>query len=132
MNHHRRASGLPLIAAVLAWLVARSGFVGTTFRLLASEISTEFLTDVWNAGGGLPDSFVTAIAQMPDGYLWVGTYNGLARFDGLHFTIFDPANTPALAHARVRKLSVDNQGTLWINTLDGSMTSLRNGIFARE
>ena len=132
MNHHRRTSGLPLIAAVLAWLVMWSGLTVTTLRLRASEISGQYLTDVWNADDGLPDSSVTAIAQTPDGYLWVGTYNGLARFDGLHFTIFDPANTPALAHARVRKLSVDNQGTLWINTLDGSMTSLRNGIFARE
>lgn len=79
-----------------------------------------------------PTVRVTDIAQTPDGYLWVGTYNGLVRFDGLRFVTFDPANTPALAHARVRKLSVDAAGTLWINTFDGSMTSLRQGTFARE
>lgn len=92
----------------------------------------DYQADVWTADAGLPDSSVTALAQTPDGYLWIGTYNGLARFDGKQFVTFDPANTPALAHPRVRQLAVDERGTLWINTLDGSMTSLRQGAFARE
>jgi signal transduction histidine kinase/ligand-binding sensor domain-containing protein len=104
----------------------------TAFSVCGSEFPQEYLTDVWTADDGLPDSSVTAIAQTPDGYLWAGTYNGLVRFDGLRFVVFDPANTPALSHARVRKLSVDDQGTLWINTFDGAMTSLRPGSFARE
>jgi len=91
-----------------------------------------FLTRVWTSENGLPDSSVTSIAQTPDGYLWVGTYNGLARFDGLNFVTFDPDNTPALAHARVRRLHVDKRGGLWVNTFDGSLTSLRAGVFARE
>ncbi len=104
----------------------------TAFSACASEFSDEYLTDVWTADDGLPDSSVTTIAQTPDGYLWVGTYNGLVRFDGIRFVTFDPANTPALAHARVRKLSVDDHGTLWINCFDGSMTSLKQGTFSRE
>src|SRR5208337_1050527 len=106
--------------------------LGTALRAGASGFSGEYLTDVWTADDGLPDSSVTAVAQTPDGYLWIGTYNGLARFDGMRFITFDPANTPALAHARVRTLSVDEQGTLWIDTFDGSMTSLRRGTFAQE
>jgi signal transduction histidine kinase/ligand-binding sensor domain-containing protein len=106
-----------LVTAGLAW---------------ASGMPGGYLTDVWTADEGLPDSSVTSIAQTPDGYLWIGTYNGLARFDGMHFATFDPANTPALAHARVRTLAVDDQGALWINTFDGSMTSWRQGTFARE
>ena len=62
----------------------------------------------------------------------MGTYNGLARFGGMRFVTFDPVNTPALAHARIRQLYVDNLGTLWINTFDGSMTSFRNGAFTLE
>jgi signal transduction histidine kinase/ligand-binding sensor domain-containing protein len=80
----------------------------------------------------MPDSSVADIAQTPDGYLWVGTYSGLARFDGVRFVTFDPENTPALAHARVARLTVDDQGTLWIGTFDGSLTSLRQGKFVRE
>jgi ligand-binding sensor domain-containing protein/signal transduction histidine kinase len=89
----------------------------------------EFVTQVWTVGDGLPDNSVTSIAQTPDGYLWVGTINGLARFDGVRFVTFNPENTPALKHARVDKLFLDKQGTLWINTFDGSLASLRQGDF---
>jgi len=92
----------------------------------------EYQVDVWTSENGLPDSAVTAIAQTPDGYLWVGTYQGLARFDGLRFVTLDPANTPALGQARVERLAVDAQGTLWINTFDGSLTARRHGVFERE
>ncbi len=90
----------------------------------ASLGTGDYLIDVWTADNGLRSSSVTAIAQTPDGYLWIGTYNGLARFDGVRFVMFDPANTPALQRARVRRLNVDASGTLWINTYDGSLTSL--------
>lgn len=51
---------------------------------------------VWGTQDGLPQNTVQAIAQAPDGYLWVGTELGLARFDGLRFTVFDRSNTPEL------------------------------------
>ena len=97
-----------------------------------SAKTSDYLTDVWTSDNGLPDSSVTSIAQTPDGYLWIGTYNGLARFDGVRFVTFDPINTPALKNARITRLSVDAWGALWINTYDGSMTSLRNGVFTPE
>src|SRR5690349_15370409 len=55
----------------------------------------------------LPSSIVTAIAQTPDDYLWVGTYNGLSRFDGERFVTFDPVNTPEISRARIQGLYVD-------------------------
>jgi signal transduction histidine kinase/ligand-binding sensor domain-containing protein len=130
MLRHASETVFALLSGGRKWIFAFLFLA--TFAACASEFSEEYLTDVWTTDDGLPDSSVTAIAQTPDGYLWVGTYNGLVRFDGLRFVTFDPANTPALAHARVRKLSVDDQGTLWINTFDGSMTSLKQGTFARE
>jgi signal transduction histidine kinase/ligand-binding sensor domain-containing protein len=92
----------------------------------------DYLIDVWTGDNGLRSSSVTAIAQTFDGYLWIGTYNGLARFDGVRFVMFDPANTPTLQRARVRRLNVDASGTLWINTYDGSLTSYRDGKFQLE
>ncbi len=90
------------------------------------------MIDSWATENDLPDNFVTSLAQTPEGYLWIGTYNGLARFDGVRFVNFNPANTPALKHARIVKLFLDTQGTLWINTYDGSLTSWRNGVFTTE
>jgi ligand-binding sensor domain-containing protein/signal transduction histidine kinase len=92
----------------------------------------EYLVDSWDSEKGLPDNFVTSIVQTPEGYLWIGTYNGLARFDGSRFVIFRPADTPQLGHGRIVKLFLDAQGTLWINAYDGSLTSWRDGVFKKE
>ena len=110
-------------------------FLAVLTLLAAGRVPAEtsdYLMDVWTSENDLPNSTVTAIAQTGDGYLWVGTYNGLARFDGVRFVTFDPANTPELKHARVVGLFVDAEGTLWINTYDGSMTAWRHGFFTRE
>jgi signal transduction histidine kinase/ligand-binding sensor domain-containing protein len=132
MVRHAIETVFALISTTRTQLAAFLFFLITTLAACGSDFSEEYLTDVWTADDLLPDSSITSIAQTPNGYLWIGTYNGLVHFDGMRFVTYDPANTPALAHARVRKLSVDNQGTLWINTLDGSMTSLRQRTFARE
>ena len=110
------------------WLVC-SGIISFA---AVPEPGGNYLINVWTREEGLQNSSVTSIAQTPDGYLWVGTYNGLARFDGARFVTFEPENTPELLHARIRKLFLDAQGTLWINTYDGSLTSLRGGVFKLE
>ncbi|HEX5218343.1 MAG TPA: two-component regulator propeller domain-containing protein [Verrucomicrobiae bacterium] len=92
----------------------------------------DYLIDTTTVEKGLPNSSVTAIAQTTEGYLWVGTYNGLARFDGERFVKFYPENTPALKHARIRRLVTGPDGTLWISAHDGSITSYRRGQFSLE
>jgi signal transduction histidine kinase/ligand-binding sensor domain-containing protein len=101
-------------------------------RIDCLAATSEYMVDVWSGDNGLPNSSVTAIAQTPEGYLWIGTHNGLARFDGVRFVTFDPVNMPKLKHARIRGLFVDGRGTLWINTYDNSLTSWRNGVFTHE
>lgn len=91
-----------------------------------------YLIDVKDTEHNLPSSIVTAITQTPDGYLWVGTYDGLSRFDGERFVNFHPINTPELSHARVQGLFVDATGTLWIATYRGGLTSYREGVFRQE
>ncbi|HEX4349564.1 MAG TPA: two-component regulator propeller domain-containing protein [Verrucomicrobiae bacterium] len=87
----------------------------------------DYLVDDWDTENNLPSSTVTSIAQTPDGYLWIGTYNGLARFDGARFV-----NTPELGQPRVQGLFLDANGTLWINTFRGGLTSYRAGVFTNE
>jgi ligand-binding sensor domain-containing protein/signal transduction histidine kinase len=78
---------------------------------------------------GLPDGEITAIAQTPDGYLWVGTPRGLARFDGSRFRVYLPRNTPELKHPGIASLLTDHTGRLWIGTADGTMLRWSAGKF---
>lgn len=110
--------------------VTASFFLGSVRAAPAG--SADYLIDVWETKDNLPSSTVTAITQTPDGYLWIGTYNGLARFDGVRFVTFDPGNTPQLGHSRVQGLYLDVTGTLWISTYRGGLTSYRDGVFQLE
>ncbi len=126
--HHPKIP-FPLRRFVFAGLV-----VGTFFCFIRTAVAApvDYLVDGWDTENNLPSSTVTSLAQTPDGYLWVGTYNGLARFDGARFVAFDPVSTPALGQARVQGLFSDASGTLWINTFRGGLTSYRAGAFRKE
>lgn len=90
---------------------------------------TQYVHDVWTSDNGLPQSSVEAIAQTPDGYLWLGTEEGLARFDGVRFVTFSKRNTPSLHSDVIIALLVDRRGTLWIATRGGGLVSLERGVF---
>lgn len=89
----------------------------------------EFRIDNWQTEHGLPQNSITAIAQTPDGYLWLGTFGGLARFDGVRFEIFNPVHTPELGSGRVTLMSVDRRGWLWIHSEGNHLTKMANGVF---
>ncbi len=73
----------------------------------------------WDANDGLPHNTVSAIAQGDDGYLWVGTSDGLGRFDGARFSVFNRLNTPAFRSNVVTSLAKTKDGALWIGTSAG-------------
>jgi len=83
----------------------------------------------WSTEEGLPQSSVHSIVQTPDGYLWIATESGLARFDGLTFRIFDRTTEPAFTSDDICCLDAA-QDTLWIGTADGTLR-LQNGLFHR-
>ena len=76
---------------------------------------------------GLPQNSVISMVQTRDGYLWLGTVNGLARFDGIRFTVFDEENTPGLSSSPVVSLFEDSRGNLWIGTQTAGTVMMRNG-----
>jgi signal transduction histidine kinase/ligand-binding sensor domain-containing protein len=82
----------------------------------------------WTQELGLPQDTIRAIAQTPDGYLWLGTDEGLARFDGYDFVVYDRASG-ALPDNSVIALSADRDGSLWIGT-QGGLTHYQDGHFA--
>jgi signal transduction histidine kinase/CheY-like chemotaxis protein/ligand-binding sensor domain-containing protein len=89
---------------------------------------TQYIQTVWNTDAGLPQSSVYSIAQTKDGYMWVGTELGLARFDGVQFTVFDRRNSKGLAANYIQRLLGSRDGSLWIGT-DSGLTHYQNGSF---
>lgn len=93
-------------------------------QILAEKLNTNssFIIDVWQTENGLPQNSIIAMTQTRDGYLWVGTLNGLAKFDGLRFVVFDENNIPALTDSRIVYLFEDSATNLW-------MSSEASGVF---
>ncbi len=104
--------------------------VGGTTILDPPMVAREFTQRSWQKKDGLPDNQVLALLQTRDGYLWIGTRRGLARFDGRTFAVFDHLNTPAMPDDNCKSLVEDLDGNLWIATDDG-LLRWREGRFTR-
>ncbi|MBV8816931.1 MAG: hypothetical protein JO022_01170, partial [Acidobacteriaceae bacterium] len=74
----------------------------------------QYIRRLWGSRESFPGGAVNAIAQTPDGYLWIGGENGLVRFDGISFRLFDHASAPALPAGHVLGLITDSEGALWV------------------
>ncbi len=109
--------------ALLAALVAGT----TTFALDPNRALTQARLAVWTSESGLPQNTVDAMVQTRDGYMWMGTEEGLVRFDGVRFVVSDRQTAPALRSSFVSSLYETPDGTLWIGTYGGGLARLRNG-----
>src|SRR5688572_13554578 len=101
--------------ALLAGFVARAAEKGDGLTG-GDDFLAHYQVDIFTTDHGLPQNSINATVQTPDGYLWVTTWNGLARFDGVRFTVFDPSNSPGLPSSRLTALLSDSSGALWILT----------------
>jgi diguanylate cyclase (GGDEF)-like protein len=103
-------------------------FAGTqAFALDPARALTQARLSVWTSESGLPQNTIGAIVQTRDGYLWMGTEEGLVRFDGLRFVVSDRQSAPGLRSAFISSLFEAPDGTLWIGTYGGGLYRLRNG-----
>ncbi|HEX6549850.1 MAG TPA: diguanylate cyclase [Gammaproteobacteria bacterium] len=87
--------------------------------LAPDEPFHDYAKTTWSLEQGLPQITVSAIAQDRDGYMWLGTQAGLARFDGIEFRTYTPASTPEIPGVQIQKLLLTSDGTLWIGTYKG-------------
>jgi signal transduction histidine kinase/ligand-binding sensor domain-containing protein len=85
----------------------------------------------WQERDGLPQNTVVAIATTRDGYLWMGTYEGVVRFDGVRFTLFNPGNTTGIGNSFVTSLLERRDGDLWLATYGGGVSRLSGGRFTQ-
>jgi signal transduction histidine kinase/ligand-binding sensor domain-containing protein len=121
MAHGPRALALALLPTLLATFPAAA--------LDPAKAITQYRHEIWRTHEGLPQSSAEALVQTRDGYIWIGTQEGLARFDGARFVVFDKSSTPELRHNRVLSLLEDRRGRLWLGTEGGGLTVLEQGVF---
>ena len=104
--------------AVMAGAVSIWLWVGVHHIRAADFFENGFVARAWDAGRGLPQNTVNAMIRSRDGYLWLGTENGLASFDGVRFRVFGVQD--GLPSSAIRALLEDHQGALWVGTLGGA------------
>jgi len=94
----------------------------------------QYVRRSWTIEQGLPHGTVRGFAQTSDGYLWLATYEGLVRFNGEHFRVFDNASAPGIPNSTILTVTRSHDDTLWLGTVAG-LVRYRNGEFhaiARE
>jgi signal transduction histidine kinase/ligand-binding sensor domain-containing protein len=87
-----------------------------------ADLTGEFAIETWTAENGLPHNSVTALLQRRNGYIWSGSFNGIAQFDGENFKVFTSSNTRGLRNSRITCLYEDPQGVAWIGHDTGEVT----------
>jgi ligand-binding sensor domain-containing protein/signal transduction histidine kinase len=115
---------------VCAVVVALSVAATPALALDPTRALNRYVHQAWTTDEGLPQNSVYAVIQTGDGYLWLGTDEGLVRFDGLRFAVFDRTNTQALVDPFVFTLHESADGSLWAGTDRGGLTRYRNGRFS--
>jgi len=103
------------------------------FRLAVSAAPSvprlsQYIAKSWNMESGLPQSTVQAVLQTRDGFLWLGTQEGLVRFDGIKFDVFNKKTAAEFRHNDIRALFEGRDGRLWVGTANG-LLSCQNGRF---
>ena len=114
-----------LLAAVLLVGAAPQAYALNPFKAIS-----QYVHSVWDTDQGLPQNSVSAIVQTRDGYIWFGTQEGLVRFDGVRFVVYDKSREPAFQHNHVTALMEDRHGTLWIGFNNGGLARYRHGRFS--
>lgn len=127
LKHRQSAALRHLVAALLTLATASAQALNPDLAL------TQYSHRVWMSDQqeqGLPQNSVFSVVQTRDGYLWLATQEGLVRFDGARFVVFNSRNTPEIRHNDVWKLLEDRAGTLWIATRGGGLTRYKDGAFS--
>jgi signal transduction histidine kinase/ligand-binding sensor domain-containing protein/DNA-binding response OmpR family regulator len=124
-----RSSGLVRTILVLV-VLAGIALAGPALALDPTLLPSQYILDNWQIPEGLPQTSAQALARTPDGYLWIGTQEGLSRFDGVRFTVYDNVTEPGLPDKYISVLHVDRRGRLWVGTRSG-LAVFEHGAFRR-
>src|SRR4051812_5384982 len=115
--------------SLLFLAVALLSGAGRALALDPALAITQYTHENWQTAQGLPQNAVQAVAQTGDGYVWLGTQEGLVRFDGSRFTVYDKVNTPALRQNWITSLRAEGRERLWVGLRGGGLVRVEGGSF---
>jgi hypothetical protein len=104
-------------------------FAGLAAGMDPNRALPQYIRNKWSVQQGFPGGTVYVLAEGLDGYLWIGSENGLVRFDGVNFRLFNHANTPALPVGPVLGVAESQDGDLWIRMESPNMFRYHGGVF---
>src|SRR5688500_12562782 len=119
------------LTVLLVWLPASAAHAqGGGARSPAGNSGAQsWVHESWTVKDGLPVNSINALLQDRTGYIWLATFDGLVRFDGLRFTVFNSANSEALPSNRIIQLKEGRGRSLWLTTEQGHIVRFRDGRF---
>jgi signal transduction histidine kinase/ligand-binding sensor domain-containing protein/DNA-binding NarL/FixJ family response regulator len=109
------------------WLAVAGAGVASTLGRIPGEPG--WVHEKFTVEDGLPRAGIARAVQTRDGYLWLATFDGLVRFDGARFEVFDSARVPALGSNRIFDLLETKDGALWVRTEQGHLARFADGVF---
>ncbi len=109
-----------------AAVLLSQGFAPSLLALDPARSLTQYTHRVWTEEEGLQQPTIYSIQQTRDGFLWIGTQDGLLRFDGLNFLSFDNVGS-SFEHSLVRALAQDSRGNLWAASIGNGILRIRPG-----
>src|ERR1051325_7662476 len=119
----------PLARNCLGLVIALLGLAPLCLSEPSPRPIREYVHSVWRTEEGLPQNSVQVISQTKDGYIWLGTQEGLVRFNGKDFAVFNKSNVEAIRHNDVRGALEDRNGALGFGTYAGVVVREKNGQF---
>lgn len=93
------------------------------------KVDPSYVVDQWTVEDGLPVNNVVDLLQAKNGYLWLATFDGLVRFDGVEFVVYQSENYPGLPTNRILKIEEALDGSIWMKTEQGFVVYYKEGKF---
>ena len=113
------------LTAIMLAVFMLSVISAQTKRLPADQsFLDDFVSKHWTTSDGLPGMTVTALMQDNKGYIWIGSYDGLARFDGVEFTVFCRAVDEKYDFTSARSIIQDSHGNIWVGHNDEGISCI--------
>ncbi|MBK7257650.1 MAG: hypothetical protein IPI01_07575 [Ignavibacteriae bacterium] len=123
----------PLFRTMLFCVLAALFLLPSSESFARRKSIVQYVHQIWSTANGMPQNSAGSILQTRDGYIWFATQEGLARFDGMEFRVFDRVNTKELPISWMVRLKEDSSGALWMRPAGFApgMVRMQNGIFKK-